>query len=38
MKAFEKVVQYGPELQVKNWVKTVVGEGRPCFEIEFYGS
>ncbi len=36
--SFEKVVQYGPELQVKNWVKTVVGEGRPCFEIEFYES
>ncbi len=36
--AFEKVVEYGPELEVKNWVKTVVGEGHPCFEIEFYGS
>ena len=33
-----KVEKYGPMIPVKNWVKTVVGEGRPCFEIKFYES
>lgn len=32
----EKLEKYGLEIPVKNWVKTVVGKGSPCFDLEFY--
>jgi hypothetical protein len=29
------LADYGPGFPLYNWRKWVVGEGRPCFELEF---
>ena len=33
----ETLAEYGPSFTIRNWREVIVGEGRPCFKLEFQG-